>query len=117
MVIKKSALDVDLLNGGRKMFDEKDIISKYTMDDALDDGVFVMVGITQNKIRIVFTSNLFSDGYEDFVKRDTLIKKGLELLAKPDKEDTHWKLRVIEKNKIWVVYNSEGITFMKPEDY
>lgn len=99
------------------MFDEKDIISKYTMDDALDDGVFVMVGITQNKIRIVFTSNLFSEGYEDFFKRDVLIKKGLAMLEKPDKEDTHWKLRVIEKNKIWVVLNAEGITFMKPEDY
>ncbi len=48
-----------------------------------------MVGITQNKIRIVFTSNLFSEGYEDFVERDALVKKGLDLLSKPDKEDNH----------------------------
>lgn len=82
-------LNLVLKDGGSKMFDEKDIISKYTMDNALDNGVFVMVGITQNKIRIVFTSNLFSEGYEDFVERDALVKKGLDLLSKPDKEDNH----------------------------
>jgi hypothetical protein len=64
------------------MFDKKDIISKYTQDDAINDGVLIEVGITDKDIRIVFTSNLFSEGYEDFVKRDALIKKGLNLLAK-----------------------------------
>jgi hypothetical protein len=53
-----------------------------------------------------------------FVKRDALIKKGLNLLAKVDKEDTNYmRLRVVVKDKIWVVLNGEGITFMKPEDY
>lgn len=113
----KSALDVDLLNGGRKMFDEKDIISRYTMQDAINDGVLVLVGKV-DEINVVFTSNLFSDGYEDYTKRNALVKKGLDLLQKPDKEDTNYmKLRVIEKGKIWVIHNGEGITFMKPEDY
>jgi len=100
------------------MFDEKDLISKYTMDDALNDGVFIEVGVTQNNIRIVFTTNLFSESYKDFNKRDALIKKGLSMLNEPDNEDTDYmRLRVIVKDKIWVVLNSEGITFMKPEDY
>ena len=117
MVKNKSVLNADLLSGGRKMFDEKDIISKYTQEDALNDGILVIVGKVDN-INIVFTTNLFGEGYEDYTKRNTLVKKGLELLEKPDKEDTSYmKLRVIEKGKIWVVYNAEGITFMKPEDY
>lgn len=100
------------------MFDDKDIISKYTQNDAIEDGMLVEVGITDKNIRIVFTSNLFNDGYEDFVKRNALIKKGLKLLAKADKEDTNYmRLRVVVKDKIWVVLNGEGITFMKPEDY
>jgi len=40
------------------------------------------------------------------------------LLEQPDDEDTNYmKLRVIVKNEIWLVYNAEGITFMKPDDY
>lgn len=100
------------------MFDDKDIISKYTQDDAIADGMLVVIGLTNNNIRIVFTSNLFENGYNDFNTRDTLIKKGLNLLAKANKEDTNYmRLRVIVKDKIWVVLNGEGITFMKPEDY
>jgi hypothetical protein len=99
------------------MFYKKDIISKYTMDDALSDGVFVLVGRLDD-IRIVFTSNLFGEGYKDFNKRNELVKKGLKMLEQPDDEDTNYmKLRVIEKNKIWLIANGEGITFMKPEDY
>ncbi|MCA9459647.1 MAG: hypothetical protein KC550_03810 [Nanoarchaeota archaeon] len=99
------------------MFEEKDIISKYTQEDAINDGILVIVGKVDD-INIVFTTNLFDEGYHEFTKRNTLVKKGLNLLEKPDKEDTNYmKLRVIEKGKIWVVYNAEGITFMKPEDY
>ena len=99
------------------MFDDKDIISKYTQDDAIADGMLVIVGFVKD-IKIVFTTNLFDDGYEDNTKREVLVKKGLKLLEQPDKEDTSYmKLRVIVKSEIWLVYNAEGITFMKPEDY
>lgn len=94
-----------------------DLISKYSLEDALNDGIFVLVGRVGNDIPIVITTNLFNEGYEDYEKRTKLVRKGLQLLNEPDKEDTHWKLRVIEKDKIWVTWNSEGITFMKPEDY
>lgn len=99
------------------MFDEKDLISKYTQDDAIADGMLAVVGEV-DKIKIVFTTNLLFDGFEDSNKRTALVKKGLDLLEKPNKEDTNYmKLRVVEKNKVWVIYNAEGITFMKPEDY
>lgn len=72
---------------------------------------------TTNKSKplIVFTPNLFEDVKVNY---NEIVDKGLEMLSKPDKEDTQYmKLRVIEKNKIWVIANTEAITFMKPEDY
>ncbi len=94
------------------------VISKYTAKDAVEDGIFVEVG-SIGKEPVYFTSNLFeSGGYEDQGKRTDLVKRGIELLGKYDPEDSDYmKLRVIEKGEIWVVYNGEGITFMKPEDY
>ncbi len=91
-------------------------ISIYTQQNALDDGMLVKVGILSNlKIPVIFTSNLFEE-IKDHYKE--IITKGLELLNKKDQEDDdNYKLRVIEKNKIWVIANSEGVTFMKPEDY
>ena len=97
--------------------DTPEIISIYTQDQAIKDGILVLVG-SLDKQRIVFTSSLFYDGYEDKEKRVALLKKGLELLNEDDPEDTpYMRLRVIEKDKIWVIWNAEGFTFMKPEDY
>ena len=94
------------------------VISKYTAKDAVEDGVFVEVG-SLGKEPVYITTNLFeSGGYEDQDKRVSLVNKGLDLLRKEDPEDSDYmRLRVIEKDEIWVVYNGEGITFMKPEDY
>jgi len=91
-------------------------ISVYTLQNALDDGMLVKVGKLANlNIPVVFTSNLFADVKDHY--RD-IITKGLELLNKKDKEDDdNYKLRVIEKDRIWVIANFEGVTFMKPEDY
>jgi type I site-specific restriction endonuclease len=91
-------------------------ISVYTTQQAIDDGILVKTGYLQpNNIPVLFTSNLFYD-VKDIYK--TIIEKGLELLKQPNKEDDDYmKLRVIEKNKIWVIADSQGITFMKPEDY
>ena len=94
-----------------------DIISRYTQEQAIEDGILVKVGAC-GKLRVVFTTNLFYDGYEEKEKRIELVKKGLEMLKQPDKEDTDYmKLRVIEKDKIWVILDGNGITFLKPEDY
>jgi type I site-specific restriction endonuclease len=91
-------------------------ISVYTTKQAIDDGILVKTGYLQpNNIPVLFTSNLFYEVKNDY---KNIINKGLELLKQPNKEDTDYmKLRVIEKNKIWVIANAEGVTFMKPEDY
>jgi hypothetical protein len=94
------------------------VISKYTARDAVEDGIFIEVGSVGDR-PVYFTSNLFeSGGYDDREKRIALVKKGLDLLGESDPEDSEYmRLRVIEKDEIWVVYNAEGFTFMKPEDY
>ena len=91
-------------------------ISVYTKEQAIQDGILIKVGyLSNNNLPVIFTTNLFSDVKEHYKE---IITKGLQLLNKKDPEDDdNYKLRVIEKNRIWVIANSEGITFMKPEDY
>ncbi|MBI4231995.1 hypothetical protein HY605_02080, partial [Candidatus Peregrinibacteria bacterium] len=98
--------------------DDLPIIYAYTKEQAVEDGVLIPVG-SINTQQILFTTGLYYDGFEgDELKIKEVVIKGLELLQKPDLEDTDYtKLRVIEKGKIWVVWNSDGYTFMKPEDY
>ena len=90
-------------------------ISVYTTKQALDDGLLVKTGeLMPSKTPVIFTSNLFNEVKDNYKK---IIDKGIELLKQPNKEDSNYmKLRVIQKN-IWVIANSEGVTFMKPEDY
>ena len=103
--------------------EEWPIISEYTMDQVIGDGILIEVGEVQRedgaKIKVVFTRNLFEEGgYEDKTKRVALVTKGMELLKNSDPEDTDYmRLRVIVKGKIWVIHDGNGITFMKPEDY
>jgi len=103
--------------------EEWPIISSYTQEQAIDDGVLVYVGdvICQSgsKARVVFTRALFEDGgYEDKEKRVGLVKTAIEMLNKPDGEDTEYmKLRVIEDGKIWAITDGNGITILHPDDY
>ena len=98
--------------------DNFEVIYTYTREQAIEDGVLVPVGHIGNQ-SVVFTSNLFADGYEDEQKRKELVNRGLTMLRQPDPEDSDYmKLRVIEKDKIWVIWHAgEGFTFMRPEDY
>lgn len=91
-------------------------ISVYTKEQAIEDGILIKVGYLSNlKLPVLFTTNLFSDVKDHY---QDIITKGLELLNKKNPEDDGFhKLRVIEKNQIWVIANTEGVTFMKPEDY
>jgi hypothetical protein len=95
-----------------------ELIYEYTREQAVSDGILVPVGRVGNQ-SVVFTSNLFADGYQDEQKRIELVNRGLEMLRQPDPEDSEYmKLRVIEKGKIWVIWHAgEGFTYMKPEDY
>jgi len=93
------------------------VIFAYTLEQAISDGVLVKVG-NLGKLPVIFTTNLLEDGYEDKETRLVLINKGIEMLKKPDPEDSEYmKLRVIEKDKIWVIWDGNGITYLKPEDY
>lgn len=94
------------------------VIFAYTQAQAIEDGVLIVVGYC-GKEKVVLTRNLFYDGYEDLLRRRELVMKGLELLKLPDAEDSEYmKLRVIEKDKLWVIWSAgEGFVFMKPEDY
>ena len=106
-----------MLNGNGKESATK-VIFAYTQAQAIEDGVLLVVGYC-GKERVVFTRALFYDGYEDVEKRKALVMRGLELLKVPDAEDSEYmKLRVIEKDKLWVIWSAgEGFVFMKPEDY
>ena len=95
-----------------------EVVSRYSQDQAIEDGTLVFVGYAGRE-RVVFTRTLFSEGYEEETLRQALVERGLELLRKDDPEDSPtMRLRVIEKDKLWVIWNSmEGVTFLKPEDY
>ncbi|MEK7210727.1 MAG: hypothetical protein AAB070_04860, partial [Candidatus Binatota bacterium] len=78
------------------------VIFSYTQAQAIEDGVLIVVGYC-GKEKVVFTRGLFYDGYEDVQRRKELVARGLELLKAPDSEDSEYmKLRVIEKDKLWV---------------
>ena len=109
-------MDSTKKESGHSIFGE--VISAYTQDQAIKDGVLVHVGEI-GKQRVVFTRVLFDQGYEDDAKRKALIEKGLELLCRQDPEDSSdMRLRVIEEGKIWVIWNvGEVFTFLTPGDY
>lgn len=93
------------------------IIYKHTAEDAVEDGILIEVG-SVGKERVYFTRTLFEKGYEDRGRRIELVNRGLSLLKKCDPEDTDYmQLRVIEKDKIWIICDGQGYTLMEPEDY
>ena len=95
-----------------------EVISRYSQDQAFEDGILIFVGYAGRE-RVVFTRTLFNEGYEAETLRRTLVEKGLALLRKDDPEDSStMRLRVIEKDKLWVIWNSgEGVVFLKHDDY
>ena len=106
-------------NSGHEDSDSFPLVYSYTRKQAIEDGILIPLGHIDG-VQIVFTTNIYFDnGYDkDEPKRKELISRGITMLAQPDPEDTpHMKLRVIEKGKIWVIHDGDGITFMKPEDY
>ena len=106
-------------DAGNTEFIFDNVISTYTQQEAIEDGILIPVGLLASGKPIIFTTHLFdSGGYEDLSRLLQLIEIGMSLLKKPDPQDTPtMKLRVIEEGRIWVIWNAEGITFMRPEDY
>ena len=93
------------------------VIYSYTQDQAIEDGVLILIGYAGSE-RVIFTRTLLEKGYSEKTKRKALVDLGFALLRKPDPEDSPgMRLRVIEKGKIWVIWNGDGFTFLTPEDY
>ena len=91
---------------------------KYIDQDIVRDNILFHLGHVGAE-KVYFTGNLLFDGYHgDDQKIISLVNRGLDLLQQPNKEDTRYmKFRVIEKDKVWVVHDDDGIKYMKPEDY
>ena len=106
------------------LFQDADVISVYTRDDAIQDGVLVRLDVRESRklLDVCFTANLWAYYKGDQMRRlcTTLIMAGLTQLKQPDPEDLPGvrKLRVIVEDRIWVVQDTDGaITFMRPKDY
>lgn len=92
-------------------------IFTYTTEQAIEDGILIHTG-SVGPHQVYFTRSLWEEGYSDLQKRGELVNRGLERLRQPDPEDTgYMKLRVIEKDKIWVIAEPGKLTYLKPEDY
>lgn len=103
-----------------KWFEE--VIHRYTTDEAVADGVLVRCGfvtVNDNELWPVYlTRTLFEDGFQDRSRQRDLIELGLRRLRQPDPEDSAWmRLRVLEKDKAWVIAEPGKLTYLKPEDY
>lgn len=99
----------DIINGWPVIF-------SYTTEQAVEDGVLVYVG-DAGRNKVYFTRALFEQGYEDQQKRVEFVNRGLDLLRKPDAEDTEYmRLRVIDGDK-WVIAEPGKLTYMLPSDY
>ena len=102
------------------MVDAWDVVSVYTAEQAEADGVLVKVGrLVESGDAVYFTANLLAQGYgDDEARRTELIQRGLPVLRQPSDEDTSdMRLRIVERDKTWVVQEHGKLTFMKPEDY
>ena len=109
--------------------EEQNVLSTYTAEDAVRDGLFIQLGTiiqpgTSSSTPIYATANAFVlAGLDDPLQRQGVIQEALHALAQREPEDTHWKLRTLHKGKsshyecLWVVLNQDGVTIMMPEDY
>ena len=98
------------------------LIFSYTAEQAETDGILVRLPeyVGPHGQPVYMTRGLFDEGgYEDEEKRRRLVEIGFDLLKMPDEEDkfSSRKLRVIEKNRIWIIEDGEATTFLRPDDY
>ena len=99
-----------------------EVIFSYTAEQAEEDGILVRLPeyTGSHGEPVYVTRGLFDEGgYEDAEKRKRLVEIGFDLLKLPDDEDkfSSRKLRVIEKDKIWVIEDGSTVTFLRPDDY
>ena len=101
-----------------------EVISTYTTEEALEDGVLVKLG-KFGDIPVYATANCFARaGLDNPLQRTGVVLEAIAALKKPDPEDDGFrKLRVLHKgiaadyDCLWVILDGQGITIMFPEDY
>ena len=101
-----------------------EIISTYTTEEAVEDGVLVPLG-TVGRTPVYATRNCFDRaGLDNPLQRKGVVLEAVDVLNRPDPEDDGFrKLRVLHKgiaadyDCLWVILDGQGITIMFPEDY
>ena len=102
-------------------FDDIEIISKYPMSQAIDDGVLVKLCDIRFGIVIkplVATSHLFGEIGQEKVMRvwDEYAKWRQDVMPRLPEEDQMFVTHV-DGRKVWVIEDGAGFTAMFPEDY
>jgi hypothetical protein len=103
-------------------FDDMEIISVYTLDQAIDDGVLVKLYDVRwlgKILPVVATSHLYNESsidelqkiWEEFVSWKSHIEQTLP------EEDRMFVTHLNDGQKIWVVEDDAAYTIMFPEDY
>jgi hypothetical protein len=105
------------------MEEPEDIISAYTDDQALEDGVLVEVqGGNVNRVtRAVFdhfSQPLLHTPVGSLITDFTGVVKVIESLLKLQADTDGWRTGTYEGKELWLVPNEVGgLTLMFPEDY
>ena len=91
---------------------KEDIISVYTRDDAIDDGVIFNAGRIANR-EVDLTTNLIAelDKYE-LAKAIVMALEVVRSFRQPDMKEIE-----VNGKRVWVDDNGSIITLMLPEDY
>lgn len=114
------------------MFDNAQLISLYTREQAIEDGVLIpyqfaypacaasdsdAAGRQGEMIDCCFSLGLWEEYRYSQPRLQNLCRQGMRLLEQYDEEDG-WgrKLRVIS-SQMWVIEDEEGLTYLRPEDY
>lgn len=99
---------------------EWELINVYSREDAIKDGVLVPYEFTyqRKKYTACFSCGLY-DKYEKYPSAlKWIAQESMKRLAFPDPQDTSSrKLRVILEDQILAILDSDGLTFLRPEDY
>ena len=101
-----------------------EVISTYTADQAVEDGILVRAGRCGAVPVFITTNCFFKAGLDNPLQRHGVVLEAIEALKKPNPEDDGYrKLRVLHKGRavdyecLWVIHDGQGITIMFPEDY
>jgi hypothetical protein len=98
-------------------FEDVEIISRYTRQQAVDDGILTEI-LRWNGYPVIATTHVYNElGVEELIKvwHKFLYWKNKEEQLLPE-EDRLFYTKVDDK-KVWVIEDADSYTVMFPEDY